>query len=118
DPAASLGAPNPSASALSALRAPAPAKPTVSALPESSASAAPTTRTVRLGIAPATASVEIDGRAATVAHGRVDVMGALGSTHHVRVYVGKKETQGDVVIADTGAVPSRIDLGANPAAPP
>jgi hypothetical protein len=71
---------------------------------------------VQVAIAPANASVDVDGTAATVTDGHVDISGSLGSTHHLRIAVGKKETQGDVVIAESGAIPPRFELGLKTAA--
>jgi serine/threonine-protein kinase len=66
--------------------------------------------TVPVTVAPATASVEVDGAPAAVKEGHLNITGALGSVHHVRVTAGGQRTETDVVVAQTGAVPSRIAI--------
>ncbi len=78
----------------------------------------PAVRTAQLAIVPPTASVQVDGAVASVVNGSVAIVGSLGSVHHVRVSVGKKETTGDVVIADDGIIPAKIELGVAPPKPP
>ncbi|MEZ4308361.1 MAG: protein kinase [Polyangiaceae bacterium] len=85
-----------SSGATSALSAPAPA---------------PDLRRVRLSVAPADVAVEIDGAAARVESGSVEIAGTLGSLHQVRVFKGAAFTEGAVSITDSGAFPPRIELG-------
>lgn len=63
-------------------------------------------------VAPSTAVVEIDDAVAQVENGSVELRGALGSKHRVRIRLGKTETVGDVVVADSGLVPAKVQLGA------
>lgn len=99
-----------------ALVAPVPTpEPTPAAPPPP---AAPATKTVKVAISPATASVEIDGQKATVAEGEVEITGALGSVHPVKVYVGKRATEGEVVVTEAGAIPAKITLGVAVPKPP
>jgi serine/threonine-protein kinase len=84
-----------------------PLAPEASALP---ARPLPTMTTVHLAVSPRTASVEIDGKPAPVSAGLVDVSGTMGSTHKVRVFVGKRQTVTDVAIVDTGIMPPRVSL--------
>jgi serine/threonine-protein kinase len=86
--------------------------------PSSTVSDPPPAHTGALTIVPPTASVQVDGTTVPVSNGSVSIIGALGSMHHVRVVVGKKETIGDVVIAEGGIVPSKIELGVAPPKPP
>jgi hypothetical protein len=70
-------------------------------------------------VAPPDAKVEIDGAPAQLRDGRVELRGALGSVHPVRVLAGGREARAEVVIAESGPVPSRIELAAARApAPP
>jgi hypothetical protein len=68
-------------------------------------------RSVHLGVAPATARVEVDGREVVQSDGSVVIEGALGSTHHVRVWTGHRETSSEVAITEDGTIPPKIDLG-------
>jgi serine/threonine-protein kinase len=101
--------------------APAPA-----ALPESTASVVatpppPALQRARLAVSPADVSVEIDGAPAKVDGGEVTIEGAPGSRHRVRLFKGKDELRGEVILTEAGAAPSRMQLDASkprPAAPP
>jgi serine/threonine-protein kinase len=89
---------------------PPPPQPTASASTEPVLS--PGERTAKLTIvAPPAAIVEVDDQVVQVQDGTVDVHGALGSTHRVRIKMGKTETVGEVVVADSGAVPNKVQLG-------
>lgn len=81
----------------------------------SSAASAPvpvSERAFRVDVEPATATVDVDNLAAQVKDGSVEVRGTLGSTHHLRLRAGGRETVVDVVLADLGAVPPKVQLGA------
>ncbi|KYG11145.1 hypothetical protein BE21_58220 [Sorangium cellulosum] len=100
--------------------APAPA-----ALPESTASTAaappPALQHARLAVSPADVSVEIDGAPAKVDGGEATIEGAPGSRHRVRLFKGKDEVRGEVILTEAGASPSRMQLDTakpRPAAPP
>jgi serine/threonine-protein kinase len=84
----------------------------VSPAPSSTPSAAPigTARTVTVTVTPPTASIEVDGAPASATNGVLEIHGTLGSTHHVRVFAGKKETLANVVVSEDGAVPAKVDL--------
>jgi serine/threonine-protein kinase len=69
-------------------------------------------QTVRLSVEPADATVEIDGRATLVKDGNVDIVGALGSVHHVRVMKGAREASANVAISALGAVPAQVKVSA------
>jgi serine/threonine-protein kinase len=111
------------ATSLATAPSPAPARTSEPVAPSPTLAPSPpqpvaSTTTVRLAVSPASASVEVDGKRATNRAGVVDLTGALGSVLHVRVAQGGKESQTEIVIATTGAVPSSIDLrGAAPRAP-
>jgi eukaryotic-like serine/threonine-protein kinase len=94
-----------------------PASPTSGAAPAATA-AEPAMRTVKLVILPSIASVEVDGAAAKPADGVLEITGALGSTHKVRVFRGATETVMDVKVTESGAAPPIIKLeAAAPGAP-
>ncbi|XXT24416.1 serine/threonine-protein kinase [Sorangium sp. So ce429] len=99
--------------------APAPA-----ALPESTPSVAaappPALQRARLAVSPADVSVEIDGAPAKVDGGEVTIEGAPGSRHRVRLFKGKDELRGEVILTEAGAAPARMQLDmatSRPAAP-
>ncbi len=86
-----------------------------SAAPLSPAQVAPAEEhRVRLTVAPVDASVEIDGRATPVTDGAVELEGALGSVHQVRVVKGTKAAVTEVAITDRGAVPPAVSVDVAP----
>jgi hypothetical protein len=96
-------------------------------IPPPPGDSAPSSKTVQVAItAPPDAKVEVDGRLVEVKEGKVDVLGALGSTHAVRVSAGGRETRADIAIAESGPIPARVELvvprvatgGTHSAAPP
>ncbi len=92
--------------------------------PPPPASAAPTVapvaeppRRVMLVVMPAGVSVEVDGAAAKVQDGTVEIEGALGSVHRVRLTRGKAEVAADVSVTESGAAPPKLELGAGAQGP-
>jgi serine/threonine-protein kinase len=71
---------------------------------------APKPRTVRLVILPEGASVEVDGASAEVKDGVVEITGALGSVHDVRVSAGGEQLTRSVVVAESGPVPAKVQI--------
>jgi serine/threonine-protein kinase len=63
---------------------------------------------VRLAIEPRDATVEVDGRVTPVTDGGIELRGALGSAHHVRLVKGSQKAEGEVAITSLGAVPSSM----------
>ncbi|WP_437932101.1 serine/threonine-protein kinase [Sorangium sp. So ce291] len=88
--------------------------PAPAALPESTASVVaappPALQPARLAVSPADVSVEIDGAPAKVDGGEVTIEGAPGSRHRVRLFKGKDELRGEVILTEAGAAPSRMQL--------
>jgi serine/threonine-protein kinase len=62
-------------------------------------------------VSPANAVVEVDGTATPVQDGAVEINGALGSVHRVRIRSGSKERSMQIIVAETGAVPPEISIG-------
>ena len=95
-----------------------PADPSAS----TSQTAAPTDpkpRSVTVVILPPTATVEVEGKAATLSEGILEITGPVGSVHKVRVAAGGAEKLVRVVVSESGAVPPKIELeGVAPAAAP
>jgi hypothetical protein len=89
--------------------APTPAPPPPAPTPVVTA---PQPKTVEVAIAPADATIEVDGTAATAPAGKLALTGTVGSVHHVHVEQAGRSTTADVVIAETGAVPARVELPA------
>jgi eukaryotic-like serine/threonine-protein kinase len=76
---------------------------------------APSPAPVRLGVSPADAVVEIDGKPATVSAGAVSIVGSPGSMHLVHVTAGGHDGTYPVLVTDTGTVPATVELSATPA---
>ncbi|XXX82453.1 serine/threonine-protein kinase [Sorangium sp. So ce134] len=101
----------PAASASAASAAAASASPAATAAPTDAAAPAPAAlRRVVLSVAPSDVTVEIDGSPAEVRGGLVEITGALGSNHRVRLARAGAERVEDVVVTDNGASPARIAL--------
>ncbi|MEO5727004.1 MAG: serine/threonine-protein kinase [Byssovorax sp.] len=83
--------------------APEPVVPAVVAAPEP-------LRRVKLVISPKDAAVELDGTKVAVDDGVLEIAGALGSTHRVRLSRGKSARTGEVIVTEAGAIPPRMDL--------
>lgn len=84
-----------------------------SAPPKGSTSAAPTeTRSVRVLIEPPDAKVDVDGRATPVKDGAIELVGAIGSVHTIRVVKDASEAVSEVAITYTGAVPPSVRVDA------
>ncbi|KYG03021.1 hypothetical protein BE21_53700 [Sorangium cellulosum] len=87
--------------------APAPEAPAVP--PE------PPTRTVKLRILPADASVEVDGKLVPSKNGIVELTGELGSVHRVRVFVAPRySTEKNVVVTAVGPMPELVVMPFTP----
>ncbi|WP_438000962.1 serine/threonine-protein kinase [Sorangium sp. So ce185] len=67
-------------------------------------------RRVNLVVLPADASVEIDGRPATMRDGILELEGELGSMRRVRVFKGEVEIVADVAVTELGAHPTKLEL--------
>lgn len=67
-------------------------------------------RTVKLVILPENAEVQVDGEQVKVKRGIIEISGTLGSVHKVKLTVGKKEIEEDVVVSDGGALPPKLEL--------
>ena len=65
---------------------------------------------VEIGIAPVTAKVFVDGVAAIVRDGRVELTGLAGSLHKVELSLDGKTTKVDVVLSERGPLPPRVEL--------
>jgi serine/threonine-protein kinase len=92
-----------------------PSPAVASTLPLAAASSVPSAvaladlpRTVQLALVPPTVSAEVDGTPVAVIDGHVDLIGPLGSIHHVRASAGRRMAEADVVITEVGAVPPAI----------
>jgi serine/threonine-protein kinase len=101
--------------------APAPAQAVMSASTGRAGAAppgdAPATPTVRLVVLPVGATVEVDDKPVPAADGIVEITGALGSGHKVRVVSGADETTTKVYVTQEGANPAKIVLTPAPSSP-
>jgi eukaryotic-like serine/threonine-protein kinase len=93
---------------------PMPTAPTIAVAPTTSA-APSKARTVRLVVIPADATVEVEGTPVVPKDGLVEIHGALGSVHAVRVKAGDDETTTTIVVTEDGAIPPKIELHPAPA---
>jgi serine/threonine-protein kinase len=73
---------------------------------------APVPRLVKLVVLPGDASVELDGARAALQDGVLDIRGAAGSAHRVRVFKGDREIVAEVKVTDSGASPPKVELPA------
>jgi serine/threonine-protein kinase len=71
---------------------------------------------VRLAINPSDATVHVDGVPTAVTDGAVEVVGAIGSKHEVRLARGPATRRADVVITTDGPFPSALHLEPQPSA--
>ncbi len=71
-------------------------------------------RKVTVVILPADASVEVAGKPVTVTDGVIELRGALGSLHRVVLTKGAQKAKVEVVIAEAGAMPPKVELPAIP----
>jgi serine/threonine-protein kinase len=95
-------APAASPSGLAASTAPVPAPLVPAPLPA--------LQRAKLVVLPADVAVEIDGKAAPVEGGTVEIEGALGSRHRVQLRKGKQERTDEVIMTDTGMSPDKLEL--------
>jgi serine/threonine-protein kinase len=75
-------------------------------------------QSVQVAIEPVDATVEVDGRPTPVKNGFIEIVGVLGSAHHVRMIKNQRETSHEVAITSRGAVPPKLqaDTGPSPVA--
>jgi len=77
------------------------------------AHAAMPTRMVSVSVvAPADAKVETNGAPVELRDGKIELTGIIGSVHKLRVTAGGRETKAEVVLSESGPVPSRVELAA------
>ncbi|WP_437680742.1 serine/threonine-protein kinase [Sorangium sp. So ce131] len=67
-------------------------------------------RSVKLEVLPADASVEIDGKPATMRDGLLEIEGELGSLRRVRAFKGEAEIVADIAVTESGAHPTKLEL--------
>jgi serine/threonine-protein kinase len=70
----------------------------------------PVLHRAKLVVLPGDVVVEIDGQPAPVEGGTVELEGALGSRHRVRLIRGKQERTDEVIMTDTGVSPDKLEL--------
>jgi eukaryotic-like serine/threonine-protein kinase len=97
------------------LRAPEPVPaPTVgtSPPPGTTPPSEPKPRTVKVVILPDEATVEVDGAGVKTSEGTIEITGTLGSVHKVHVTSADGEVLRDVVIAENGPSPAKVEAPA------
>ncbi|APR75628.1 serine/threonine protein kinase [Minicystis rosea] len=107
-------APVPAATATATQSAPPPPVATPAPIAtEAPKTAEPAPKRVKLVILPADASVEVEGTKTPLKDGLLEITGAPGSVHRVRVFKGKQETTADVIVTEAGPSPPKVELSAN-----
>jgi serine/threonine-protein kinase len=71
---------------------------------------APAGKTVRVGILPLDATVEVNGVKATAKDGMIEIAGGLGTVHRVHIVKGADQITEDVAVTQQGAVPAKLEL--------
>jgi serine/threonine-protein kinase len=66
----------------------------------------------KVAVAPADATVEVDGRSVHVEAGFVTIEGSPGSVHKVKVAQEGRESMIDVVLTDKGPLPPKVAVDA------
>ena len=77
--------------------------------------AGPADRVVKVAVEPPGATVEVDGKTATLVDGNVEVRGAPGSVHPVTLHKDGRSVSVDVAILETGPSPAKVSLPASAA---
>ena len=65
---------------------------------------------VRVVVIPDDAEVEVEGKAVEAKNGILEITGVLGSVHKVVIKKGGGETEADVVVTQTGALPAKLEV--------
>ena len=92
-----------------------PAPTSSAATVDSSASTPPPLalpKIAHLTVSPPDATAEVDGKVVIASAGDVEIDGAVGSVHHVKLSSGGRDISADIVIAESGALPSHLDVPA------
>jgi serine/threonine-protein kinase len=112
DPAVAAPQPSATPTASAAPTATAPSAPTATAAAPSATAVAAATKRVKVVVLPNDASVEVDGTRTPVRAGLLEISGAVGSVHKVRVFKGKTESLSEVTVTEDGANPPKVELWA------
>ena len=92
---------------------PVTAPPAVTAPPTAAAVAPPvdaTPKRVKLVIMPPDAVIEVEGTRTFAKNGIIEITGAPGSVHRVKLSKGKTETEVEVIVTESGAMPPKVEL--------
>ena len=93
---------------------PVPAPPPAAAPPSAVPAAAPpvdmSPKRVKLVIMPPDAVTEIEGKRVFAKNGIIEITGAPGSVHRVKLSKGKTETEVEVIVTESGAMPPKVEL--------
>ncbi len=72
---------------------------------------------VKLVIMPPDAIAEVEGVRTIAKNGIIEITGAPGSVHRVKLTKGKTETEVEVIVTESGAMPPKVELTFGGAAP-
>ena len=76
-----------------------------------------TPKRVKLVIMPPDAVAEVEGVRTIAKNGIIEITGAPGSVHRVKLSKGKTETEVEVIVTESGAMPPKVELTFGGAAP-
>ena len=101
---------------------PVTAPPVVTAPPAATPAATPppgdtSPKRVKLVIMPPDAIAEVEGKRVLAKNGIIEITGAAGSVHRVKLTKGKTDTEVEVIITESGAMPPKVELTFGGAAP-
>ncbi len=90
--------------------APPPTAATPSAVPAAAPPVDTSPKRVKLVIMPPDAVTEIEGKRVFAKNGIIEITGAPGSVHRVKLSKGKTETEVEVIVTESGAMPPKVEL--------
>ena len=100
---------------------PVSAPPVATAPPAATPAAAPVTdmspKRVKLVIMPPDAIAEVEGKRVIAKNGIIEITGLPGSVHRVKLTKGKTDTEVEVIITESGAMPPKVELTFGGSAP-
>jgi serine/threonine-protein kinase len=92
----------------------APAPPTATATATATTAAAPpvdmTPKRVKVVIMPPDAIAEVEGKRVIAKNGIIEITGAPGSVHRVKLSKGKTDVETEVIVTESGAMPPKVEL--------
>ena len=85
-------------------------EPVETSEPVETAAPEPEPKRVKVVILPSNAKVEVEGEPAEVKDGLLELEGKPGKVFKVRAFQGISETEAEVVVTESGALPPKIEV--------